>query len=153
MEKYYDLWDDYSIEFNQKLIDLQGDWSKLDKEEQEIAALWKLYVDIGNGGFIQFFCNWRYECYCYAMRGLQRIEDEGLFNLLHNTYINVLDRFREDPRLKYYWDIEQYLTEEDYKILDCTDTQFYETEGEPFVKAAYKYYCEKLKKTVTPLHN
>lgn len=66
------------------------------------------------------------------MRGLQRIED---------------------PRLKYYWDIEQYLTEEDYKILDCTDTQFYETEGELFAKAAYEYYCEKLKKTVIPLHN
>lgn len=57
MKDYGELWDDYSIEFNSKLVECNGDWSKLDKDEQEIAALWKLFVDINNGGFIQFFCN------------------------------------------------------------------------------------------------
>lgn len=57
MLTYGDLWDDYSGDFNSKLVNSHGDWSRLDKDEQEIAALWKLYVDIYNGGFIQFFCN------------------------------------------------------------------------------------------------
>ena len=31
MKDYGELWDDYSIEFNSKLVDCNGDWSKLDK--------------------------------------------------------------------------------------------------------------------------
>lgn len=55
MDDYGKLWDNYSIEFNSKLVNSNGDWNKLDEDEQEIAALWKLFVDINNGGFIQFF--------------------------------------------------------------------------------------------------
>ena len=77
MEKDYgEMWDTYSIEFCKKLeYDCDGDWSRLDPDEQEIAALWKLVADMYNGGFLQFFCNWGYECYWYAMRGIQRIGD------------------------------------------------------------------------------
>lgn len=39
MKDYDNLWDDYSIEFNSKLVDSGGDWSRLDEDEQEIAAL------------------------------------------------------------------------------------------------------------------
>lgn len=151
MEDYVDLWDDYSIKFNSKLVDSDGDWSKLDTDEQEIAALWKLCVDVYNGGFIQFFCNWGYECFCYAMRGLKRIEDVSLYDLLNDTYNNVLDKFKDDSRLTVYWDIPEYLTEEDEEILDSTDTKFYEVEGELFARMAYEYYCNKLKKTVIPV--
>ena len=51
MDDYGKLWDNYSIEFNSKLVNSNGDWNKLDEDEQEIAALWKLFVDINNGGF------------------------------------------------------------------------------------------------------
>lgn len=152
MENYGDLWDDYSIEFNSKLVDSDGDWSKLDEDEQEIAALWKLYVDINNGGFIQFFCNWGFQCLCYVMRGLKRIEDTSLYDLLNNAYCNVLYKFKNDSRLVAYWDIPIYLTDEDKKILDTTDTQFCETECGRFTKIAYEYYCQTLKKTVTPVN-
>ena len=54
MDDYGKLWDNYSIEFNSKLVNSNGDWNKLDEDEQEIAALWKLFVDINNGGFIRF---------------------------------------------------------------------------------------------------
>ncbi len=56
MDDYGKLWDNYSIEFNSKLVNSNGDWNKLDEDEQEIAALWKLFGHINNGGFIQFFC-------------------------------------------------------------------------------------------------
>lgn len=150
MEKDYDeLWDRYSIEFCKKLeYDCGGEWSKLDPDEQEIAALWKLAVDIDNGGFEQFFCNWGFECYWYAMRGIQRIGDKKLLELLENTYMNVFDKFREDKRLKYYSDIPQYFTEEDENILRETNIAFWETEGEILCKTAYEFYHDNLKKTV-----
>lgn len=152
MADYGNLWDDYSIEFNSKLIDSGGDWSRLDEDEQEIAALWKLYVDINNGGFIQFFCNWGFQCLCYAMRELKRIEDTSLYDLLDDTYCNVLDKFKNDTRLTAYWDIPEYLTDEDTERLDAADTQFYETECEHFTKMAYEYYSQTLKKMVTPVN-
>lgn len=152
MADYGNLWDDYSIEFNSKLIDSGGDWSRLDEDEQEIAALWKLYVDINNGGFIQFFCNWGFQCLCYAMRGLKRIEDTSLYDLLDDTCCNVLDKFKNDTRLTAYWDIPEYLTDEDMERLDAADTQFYETECEHFTKMAYEYYRQTLKKMVTPVN-
>ena len=152
MADYGNLWDDYSIEFNSKLIDSGGDWSRLDEDEQEIAALWKLYVDINNGGFIQFFCNWGFQCLCYDMRELKRIEDTSLYDLLDDTYCNVLDKFKNDTRLTAYWDIPEYLTDEDTERLDAADTQFYETECEHFTKMAYEYYSQTLKKMVTPVN-
>lgn len=152
MADYGNLWDDYSIVFNSKLVDSGGDWSRLDEDEQEIAALWKLYVDINNGGFIQFFCNWGFQCLCYAMRELKRIEDTSLYDLLDDTYCNVLDKFKNDTRLTAYWDIPEYLTDEDMERLDAADTQFYETECEHFTKMAYEYYSQTLKKMVTPVN-
>lgn len=149
MTDYVDMWDKYSIEFCKKLeYDCGGDWKKLDADEQEIAALWKLVVDINNGGFVQFFCNWGYECYWYAMRSIRRIGDNKLLELLHNTYTDVFDKFREDERLTYYSDIPQYLTEEDEDILRDTDIEFWETEGEILCKTAYEFYHDNLKKAV-----
>ncbi len=47
MEDFDELWNTYAIEFNDKLENANnGDWSKLDEYEQEIAALWKLAADV-----------------------------------------------------------------------------------------------------------
>lgn len=144
---YRTLWDKYSEQFVKKLLnECQNDWKKLDDDEQEIAALWKLVVDTNNGGFEQFFTNWGYECYWYAMRGIQRIGDKKLLKLLHDTYTNVFDKFREDKRLTYYSDIFDYLTDEDEEILENTNIEFYETEGDILCETAYKFYHDNLKK-------
>ena len=149
MSDFEDKWDAYSIEFCKKLeYDCGGDWSRLDPDGQEIAALWKLVADMYNGGFEQFFCIWGYECYWYAMRGIQRIGDTKLLELLHNTYTNVFDKFREDERLTYYSDIPQYLTEDDENILMETDTTFWEGEGEILCQTAYEFYHDNLMKKV-----
>ncbi len=143
------IWDDYSGEFNKKLVyDCGGNWDKLNETEQEIAALWKMYVDINNGGFEQFFCNWGYSCYWYAMRGIQRMGYRELLELLHNTYMDVFDKFREDKRLTYYSDIFDYLTDEDENILMETNTAFWETYGDELAKRAYRFYHDELKTTV-----
>lgn len=147
MVDYDELWNKYAVEFNNKLeTTYGGDWSKLDETEQEIAALWKLVVDIYNGGFVQFFCNWGFDCYWYAMRGIQRIGNRNLLERLNSTYKNVFDKFKDDKRLTKYWDIPQYLTEEDEKILRDTDTEFWDKEGEILCKMAYEFYHDNLKK-------
>ncbi len=148
MEDHTELWDDYSIEFCKKLeYGCNGDWKRLDPDEQEIAALWKLVVDTNNGGFEQFFTNWGYECYWYAMRGIQRMGYTELLELLHGTYMNVFNKFREDARLTYYSDIFDYLTDEDENILMETNTAFWEQHGERLCKDAYEFYHDKLKKS------
>lgn len=78
MEDYDELWNQYAIEFNNKLeSDHDGDWNQLDEIEQEIAALWKLTTDMYSGGFDEFFLNWGYNCYSYAMRGIKRIANSN----------------------------------------------------------------------------
>lgn len=81
------------------------------------------------------------------------MEDVSLYDLLSDTYYDVLDKFKQDSRLEEYWDIPMYLTEDDNKILDYTDSKFYESEGELFTRTAYEYYCKKLKKTVIHINN
>lgn len=56
-----------------------------------IAALWKLAADMYSGGFDEFFLNWGYDCYSYAMRGIKRIADAnsglkraGCFSRVHH---------------------------------------------------------------------
>ena len=148
MEDFADLWDRYSIDFCKKLeYNCGGDWNGLDAGEQEIAALWKLVVDMYNGGFEQFFCNWGYQGYWYAMRGIQRLKCTKLLEIFHSTYTDVFDKFKDDKRLKAYWDIPQYFTEEDVKILEETDNAFYDGLGEELCKAAYLFYCKELNKT------
>lgn len=147
MSDYVDAWDDYSVEFNKKLIfQCRGDLRALDADEQEIASLWRMVVDVYNGGFVQFFCNWGYDCYWFAMRGIQRMGFGELLQLFHNTYMEVFDKFREDKRLKAYWDIPEYFTDEDERILDETDNAFYDGLGEQLCETAYKLYHDELKK-------
>lgn len=147
MEDFVTRFDNYSIQFNKTLeFACGGDWDQLDQEERELAALWKLLVDTYNGGFLQFFCNWGYPGYWYAMCGLQKIGDRDLLDHLHKTYTEVFDKFKEDPRLKAYWDIPEYLTEEDTALLDQTDNYFWDEAGEAMAKRAYEFYHDELKK-------
>jgi len=147
MESYVDIFDDYGNAFVKKLeFENHGDWSALDPDEQEIAALWKFVVDVYNGGFEQFFLNWGYECYWYAMRGFQRMGCTEILELCHKTYMNVFDKFKEDKRLKKYWDIAGYLDESDRKFLDALDDAVYDGLGEKMCETAYKFYHDELKK-------
>lgn len=148
MSDFVKIWDDYSGEFNKKLIfQCKGDLRALDRDEQEIASLWRMVVDVYNGGFVQFFCNWGYDCYWCAMRGIQRMGLQELLQLFHNTYMDVFDKFREDKRLTHYWDIPEYFDDEDERILDETDDAFYDKYGAELCEKAYRFYHDEMKKT------
>lgn len=148
MEEYSELWNDFAYEYNDKLERVcEGDWEKLNESEQEIAALWKLTADVFNDGFLEFFVNWGYDCYTYAMRGIKRVGCGELYNLLDNAYKNVLDKFRDDKRITTscgdYEDILQHISESDEEILEDVFDKFDEQYGEELCEAAYKFYSGK----------
>lgn len=144
MEEYSELWDEFANEYNDKLEDeLDGDWSELSETEQEIAALWKLTADVFNEGFLEFFVNWGYDCYTYAMRGIERVGCEKLYKLLENAYNKVLARFENDAGIESYDDIFDKITEKDEEILEDVFEKFDEEYGEELCEKAYKYYGGK----------
>lgn len=157
MKDYDELWNQYAIEFNDKLETTNGgDWSKLDEIEQEIVALWKLAADMYFGGFDEFFLNWGYDCYSHAMRGIRRIADANtglkktgcnkIYKLFDTAYTKVFARFENDDRIMSYGDIGQYLTGKDEKILEKTYDSFDQKLGPLLCMRAYEFYCENLKK-------
>lgn len=159
MEDFDELWNAYAIEFNDKLENANGgDWSKLDEQEQEIAALWKLAADVYSNGFDEFFLMWGYDCYSYAMRGIKRIADansglekvdcNNVYKLFETAYKKVFARFENDDRIKSYEDIVKYLTEKDEEILEKTYEDFDEKLGPLLCERAYEFYHDKLGKKV-----
>lgn len=157
MEDFDELWDEYAGEFNSKLEEENGgDWTKLDEIEQEIAALWKLAADMYSGGFDEFFLNWGFDCYSYAMRGINRVADANgglhkigvnkVYKLFEDAYAKVFARFENDERIKSYMEIAEYLTDDDEKILEKTYDVFDDRLGPLICERAYKYYCETLNK-------
>lgn len=118
-------WFDFTLAYVTKLNETGGrNWGQLNDEEQELAALWKLEMDMYNGGFIQFFCNWGYECYTYAIRCLEKLSANECLKILTNQYL-VVQRLEGDSRLESWWDIPKYLTENEMKLLDKLDREYW----------------------------
>lgn len=159
MADYDELWDEFASKFNEKLESgCGGDWAKLDEIEQEIAALWKLAADMYSAGFGEFFLNWGFDCYSYAMRGIKRVADangglkrigcNNVYKLFDKAYNNVFARFENDERISSLDDILAHLTEEDEAVLEKTYNKFDEVLGPLLCQRAYEYYCVKLGRTV-----
>ena len=122
-----DQWFEYAVKAVDKLSSHEGDLSKLSTQEAEMAALWKLEVDVHNGGFIQFFCNWGIDCYRFAREALTRIEAEELLKIVEMQFA-VVDAVyqREKGNLKSYWDIPTKMTQEEIEKMDGLDGEFWE---------------------------
>ena len=145
-EKPEDLdnkWFDRTIKFAEKLSENGDDWNALPEREQELAALWKLQTDMYNGGFIQFFCNWGYDCYLHAVRSLTRLKAERALSIIQQQY-QIIRRLEDDKRLKELWDIPKYLTEAEFtKINDELDRQ-YRDDPDNIVEKTFQVYSELL---------
>jgi hypothetical protein len=139
-------WYDFTSHFVQKLIDHRSDWAALREEEQDLAALWKLEADMYNGGFVQFFCNWGYECYGYATRCLARIGAAECLGIVEKAY-GVIERLSDDERLQGLWDIPAYLTAEELAQLDALDNAYWENTDQVAQKTLAAY-AELLKRTL-----
>lgn len=109
------------------LLEKENDWSALPEPVQELAALWKLEMDINNGGFMQFFCNWGVEVYRHAIRGLERVGAYQLQAIVQQQYelINsVYGRCRD--QIESYWDLPPHFSEAELESLDQLDQAYWQ---------------------------
>ena len=113
--------DSYGIEFEKACF--AGDYDLLDKDTQIIGALMKLQLDMYNGGFIQFFCNWGYPAYLFALEGLDKINAAREKDILLRAYATI-EKYSDDDRIQALWDIAAVLTDEESAILDRLDAEF-----------------------------
>lgn len=132
-----DLWWEYGISMSTKLSDFGMEWSKLSQTECQVAALWKFQVDVENGGFIQFFCNWGYEAYTYVVEALQEINASITLKLVTEAY-DIISRVKNEDLLE-LWDIPKFLNEQEFQRLEEIDKQLCEYE-EKVSEYAYNYF-------------
>lgn len=130
MENYVDQWDSYSIEFNRKLVfQCRGDWRQLDRDEQEIAALWRLFEDMGNGGIEKFFGSGEV-CCGYALRALEKVGCKKAEELFRRSYDRLFAKINS----------HQTLDDEDGELMMETDTAFWDGLDAELAKAAFGFY-------------
>ena len=85
-----------------KLLAENSNWSSLTTRDQELAALWKLEVDMNNGGFVQFFCNWGIDCYNISVTALKKINANKMLEIIESEFaiIDAVYKRSQNKRLR-----------------------------------------------------
>lgn len=138
MDSKADIWWEYGVAKADKHSHQGGDWLNLLQEEREAAALWKFQTDVANGGFLQFFCNWGYEAYQYALSALERIGDQQVLQLAQEAYTVIAGL--ENVEMESIWDIYKLLHEQELGRLEKIDCQLWAC-SDRNVELAYDYFC------------
>jgi hypothetical protein len=122
-KQWFNAFDSYGEEFEKAC----PHYEQLDPKIQIIGSLMKLEIDMYNGGFIQFFCNWGYGAYLLAMDGLEKIDAPNARNLLSEAF-SVINKYEDNERIKSYWDLPTILSDEDRAKLDRVDQEYWKDE-------------------------
>jgi hypothetical protein len=134
-------WFDFTLKFVEKLSSNNEDWNVLSEKEQELAALWKLEMDMYNGGFLQFFCNWGYTCYLNATRSLERMNAEECLNIIQTQY-KIIQRLEGNKEIKALWDLPKFLKEEELtEISEVLDRKYWGNKDN-IIEKTFKTYSE-----------
>lgn len=131
-------WEELTQRYVSKLYKYDGDWTQLNDEEQELSALWKLEADMYNGGFIQFFCNWGFHCYNFAIRCLEKIDAKEIYKIVTQQYA-IIQRLDDDENLQELWDIPKLLKEQEIIELDKLDKKYWGNEDDLLEKTLKTY--------------
>lgn len=131
-------WFDFTSQFVDKLNKNNGDWRKLSESEQELAALWKLEMDMHNGGFLQFFTNWGVECYENAVRCLHKIKAEKPLRIITAAY-KVIDKYKDDKRLGSYQDLFDIISETEVEKINQLDQEYWRV-SDCVIELTFEFY-------------
>lgn len=101
-------------------------YNEMEQNDSIIATLYWLELEMYNGGFIQFFCNWGYDAYLLSVKGLEIINAITTKQLLVQGY-NIIQKFEDDDRLKELNDIYKYLTKSDNEELSKINQEYCES--------------------------
>lgn len=67
-------WYDTTRKYHEQTLAQDCRLSSLPEEwQRELAAIWRLEMDVNNGAYLQFLSNWGRESYVYASRALKKM--------------------------------------------------------------------------------
>ena len=124
MEDLEQYWEQYFSPLGHKFAELRPNYQEMGETDSIIAALYWLELEMYNGGFLQFFCNWGYTAYQLVLKGLETINAPATKQLLMQAY-NIIQRLENDSQLQKLWDIPQYLTEDENSKLNGIDWEYW----------------------------
>lgn len=138
-------WFDFTAQFVKKLSDNENDWNALSEQEQELAALWKLEMDMYNGGFLQFFCNWGTACFGHAVRALMRLKATESLAIIQKQY-EIIEHLENNKEIQKLWDIPNYLTEaEQHEISEVLDVRYWDNKDQ-IIEKTFAVYVDLVDK-------
>ena len=100
-------------------------YKTVDEKTQLIGSLMKLEMDMYNGGFIQFYCNWGYYAWELAIRGLEQIKATIAKSLLSEAF-SIIEKYDGDERIQELWDIPTVLSDDERERLDQISMEYCE---------------------------
>jgi hypothetical protein len=107
-----------------------GNFDRLDKQEQELVYIWRVEADIYNGGMLQFLCNWGFsaaETTCDILEKMKANRSAALIRQALETVTSEVQRVQKEGKvLKETWDIPKYLSLESENLLEDLDEQYWE---------------------------
>ena len=67
MENLEQYWEQSFSPIGRKFTEIRPNYQDMGETDSMVAALYWLELEMYNGGFLQFFCNWGYDAYLLAI--------------------------------------------------------------------------------------
>ena len=95
MNDLEEIWEQSFSQLGYKLDLVKPNYKEMEHDDRMIASLYWLELEMYNGGFVQFFCNWGYDAYLLAVEGLEQIGAINTKELLLKAY-SIIEKFEDD---------------------------------------------------------
>lgn len=143
MENLEQYWEQCFSPLGRKFAELRSNYQNMGETGSIIGALYWLELEMYNGGFLQFFCNWGYDAYLLAIKGLGAINATDTKQLLMQAY-SIIQRLENDSQLQELWDIFKYLTENEITKLNEIDEEYWEDKENIMRLMLLKYHPDSV---------
>jgi hypothetical protein len=92
-------WDDAAERYHERTFEHDGRLSSLPADwQRELAALWRMSVDVWNGGYLQFLVNRGRETYAYASQALKKIGAHRMAEIIDSCQALVDEHFPSEGK-------------------------------------------------------
>ncbi|WP_308035489.1 DMP19 family protein [Neisseria cinerea] len=120
-----------------------GKLESMDGREQELVLIWRAEADIGNGGILQFVCNWGFPATEKTCSVLKKIGAVHSAMLIHRAAAALGKEIRhlqsEGKNLKEIWDITKHLDNKTASLLNSLDKQYWQDPDKLYL-LGWQYY-------------
>lgn len=120
-----------------------GKLESMDGREQELVLIWRAEADIGNGGILQFVCNWGFPAAEKTCSVLKKIGAVHSAMLIHRAADALRKEIRhlqsEGKNLKEMWDITKHLDNKTASLLNSLDEQYWQDPDKLYL-LGWQYY-------------